>query len=648
MFLGCVAFLSVTFLSPTPVVTAHTQQAFVIGSDPVDGSTIKSVPKSIHIFFNAPLSSLSIAHIYHIEQGQLVDVGATPDALVQPGKREMDIAVHVRTSTPQGSYEVKWTAVADNDASLTYGIIGFNVGYSSMGLSGQTVIGPQTSNDLQAIRTLDPLSLLTIGWNWLILAALFAWGGTLIMEQFALMPSSQRSMLPERVRALALQLQRLCLLVLLIGEIVSLFLRALRFVQEQTGNGIHLSILIRFLDATTYGHLWLARMALMILALLAMERQQRFPNEKKTSRNSLAALLHLSSQTTPTSLLVEQKQEVQGVTASLPSRRSALLWLGLLGAITLTDALSGVIAVPTQVPLSAVVLDWLTLTAQCIWFGGLLFLGTILVPLLVVEWDDHIIVLADLVHRATPWFLGALGVMVVGMLFLSEADIRSVNVLLTDPYGRSLLIELLLLMLMFFLSIALVSTLHFKLIHLLRMLFVPSAQGTQQRIQVTREQVERHLRRFSRLCLWLGAGAILCLALMDFYAPPPVFPAVATALPVTSASLPVTTQTKQLGDLSVTLSLLPGQISQANTLVAIIRDGSGNPVANAKVRAKINMETMDMGTTQATVPATGPVYTVTFAKQTALTMTGLWNITLSVQLPGQTALTGTFQLQLST
>jgi hypothetical protein len=178
-----------------------------------------------------------------------------------------------------------------------------------------------------------------------------------MMEQFALMPSSYQSMLPQRVRLRSVQLQRLCLLVLLIGEAVSLLLRALRFIQEQA-NGIQLSILIRFIDATTYGHLWLARLALIILALLAMERQRRIPNEKKTPRDSLATLLRLSSLTTPTqtSLSVEEKQEAQGVFVSPPSRRSALLWLGLLGAITLTDAFSGVIAVPTQVPLSVVVL----------------------------------------------------------------------------------------------------------------------------------------------------------------------------------------------------------------------------------------------------------------------------------------------------
>ncbi len=47
------------------------------------------------------------------------------------------------------------------------------------------------------------------------------------------------------------------------------------------------------------------------------------------------------------------------------------------------------------------------------------------------------------------------------------------------------------------------------------------------------------------------------------------------------------------------------------------------------------------------VPYANPVYTVTFARQTAMTMTGIWDITLSVQRPGQTPLAGTFQIQLA-
>src|SRR5579863_6055927 len=49
--------------------------AFVIGSDPVDGSTIAAPPKMVRIFFNADISAASVAHVYvfDVAAGRLVD-----------------------------------------------------------------------------------------------------------------------------------------------------------------------------------------------------------------------------------------------------------------------------------------------------------------------------------------------------------------------------------------------------------------------------------------------------------------------------------------------------------------------------------------------------------------------------------------------
>src|SRR3954447_14193937 len=65
---------SMALIQPS-VASAH---AYVIGSDPVDGSTVAKMPKEVHIYFNAPISSLSSAHVYSTGGGNLVDVGATP------------------------------------------------------------------------------------------------------------------------------------------------------------------------------------------------------------------------------------------------------------------------------------------------------------------------------------------------------------------------------------------------------------------------------------------------------------------------------------------------------------------------------------------------------------------------------------------
>src|SRR5579884_2030657 len=73
--LSILACISSLLIIPARVAYAQT---FVIGSDPVDGSTINQAPSVVRIYFNAPLSSLSSAHVYALPNGQQVEVNATP------------------------------------------------------------------------------------------------------------------------------------------------------------------------------------------------------------------------------------------------------------------------------------------------------------------------------------------------------------------------------------------------------------------------------------------------------------------------------------------------------------------------------------------------------------------------------------------
>jgi len=60
--------------APMPVARAH---AFVIGSDPVDGSLVSGPPRVVRIFFDAPISAASVAHVFApAPQGQLQLVDA--------------------------------------------------------------------------------------------------------------------------------------------------------------------------------------------------------------------------------------------------------------------------------------------------------------------------------------------------------------------------------------------------------------------------------------------------------------------------------------------------------------------------------------------------------------------------------------------
>src|SRR6266496_5551814 len=78
LILSSLAYL---LLLPVPLAQAH---AYVIGSDPVDGSTIATAPTVIRIFFNTSISSVSSAHVLAVGTGNLVDVGAAPALSHQP------------------------------------------------------------------------------------------------------------------------------------------------------------------------------------------------------------------------------------------------------------------------------------------------------------------------------------------------------------------------------------------------------------------------------------------------------------------------------------------------------------------------------------------------------------------------------------
>src|SRR5689334_3669810 len=182
VILSILTYIFTMPMMTVPVAWAH---AYVIGSDPVDGSTVAQMPKTVHIYFNAPIGSLSSAHVYFLQGGNLIDVGANTGQVAPSNPHELVIPIKTPSTEPKGGYEVIWSAVANDDGHTTNGIIGFNVGFSNLaGFSGTPILGPSTSNDLENIHTLDLTALLAILWEWLVFVALLAWIGIVVMEQF--------------------------------------------------------------------------------------------------------------------------------------------------------------------------------------------------------------------------------------------------------------------------------------------------------------------------------------------------------------------------------------------------------------------------------------------------------------------------------
>jgi hypothetical protein len=137
---------------------------------------------------------------------------------------------------------------------------------------------------------------------------------------------------------------------------------------------------------------------------------------------------------------------------------------------------------------------------------------------------------------------------------------------------------------------------------------------------------------------------------MAFFAPPVVFPNIdysQNTSATSNSAAPLTLQTQQVGDLSVTLQVAPGRVDTANTvLVTIVDSRSGQLVTNAQVQMRINMVIMNMGTTNTSLRAGNPTYVATFDKQTTFSMAGQWEIRLRIQRPGQPPQQATFTVTL--
>src|SRR6266571_4565842 len=594
-----------------PAALAH---AFVIGSDPVDGSTISTAPAAVRILFNTPISSASIAHVYFGINDQVVDGGRSHVA--STNSQELDTPLIPPAQLPQGSYTVRWTALSTTDGQATHGVIGFNVGHSSTGLPGQVILGPSTSNILPQLSL---LGILAIAWDWLVMAALALWIGILVMESVVLADGKQ-----------SLPLQWLCLAALCTGEIINLILRAAILTQTSNTSGIDPATIRELIVDTTYGHLWLVRIALIGMALVFL-----WWTTRSTRRQSIGMRNSASTST-------------RGKT------RYTFVLLALVGLILLTLALSEDVTQLAQAHVSAVILDWLFLVAQGVWFGGAAYVGFVLLPLLpTFEPELHARSLVTLIQRYTPLIAGSIVVLFVSGLFLAETSLRSVQQFLTDPFGRALLVKIMLFAIMLLVSAYTLFFLTPQLRRQVMLLHVMNAEMPARRTrQAALERNERRLKVTTRSLAYLGAGVLLCAAFMSFFAPPIVFPAIDYTNESSTSTAPSTTntqviQTKQVGNLKISLQVTPARVGYDNTVIVTLSDSNGNLITDAQIQININMVTMNMGTASATIKSGDSTYVAVFNKDESFSMPGLWDIALKIQRPNQPPVQVSFQVTLT-
>jgi methionine-rich copper-binding protein CopC len=656
LLLSILTYLCTIALIQPSVVLAH---AYVIGSDPVDGSTVAQVPKEVHIYFNAAVSPLSSAHVYSIQGGDLINVAATPSQVAPLNARELVLPIKTPSAQPEGAYEVIWSAVANDDGHTTEGIIGFDVGFSGFaGLTGTPILGPSTSNDIESIHTLDLTALLAILWEWLVFVALTVWVGILVMEQFVLVNDRRDTPLFAQIRGQTYLLQRLCLITLLFGESVTLFLRVLSLIKVQQSDALPLVMIVSMITQTNYGHIWLLRMVLIALAMVFLYWISKKHTPSQSEYNQDAAVpAPESSEPTPEYQVEDTNQgndtgklresaKAMPVLSLFGQRGGWLCFAGLLIFLfVLTDSAAQVL----QPHFSAILFDWLKDVAQSVWFGSFAYLAYALLPILKTKQSEYVIEkLMSLQKKLTSVLLASICLQILSLIFLSDTSIHDLQQLHTDPYGIALAVQLIIIVITTFLSIYMLFVLRPRIIHEVQLFSAISSEELDRYAHQSRlRKMGYRLKIATTMVSVLGIGVLLCSALMSFFAPPIVFPDQTytnqLGLPIDA----VHTQTKQIGPFSVTLELLPGHIDQYNTVIMLIKDSKGKIVTDAQVQLTVNMPIMNMGTSHALITGGNPVYAATFDLDQAFNMAGFWAVNSEIQRPNQQAVEATFQVMLS-
>ncbi|HTI14492.1 MAG TPA: copper resistance protein CopC [Dictyobacter sp.] len=648
------AYFGMMLIIPTPAAQAH---AFVIGSDPVDGSTISSMPDEVHIFFNANISPLSNAHVILTQNGSEIDISAAPAYISPTNPRELITPIKTPARQPEGSYEIKWTALSNGDGHTTYGLIGFNVGFSSVGLSGTTMLGPGSSNNLQGIHALNFTNLLAIFWEWIILLALIIWIGILVIEQYIFVEGGVTGLFT-RARKLTFSLQWLCLYALLFGDIVSISLRATQLTQYE-----HITILnslIGILFQSNYGHTWLLRI-ILILATMGLlysisKGKKTFPaftTPPEHIRRATTPLTKFSQNVTTTQQTPRKTVRLLETPTTIPTmpRSYAIVWWTLATCITFTYALSASTVQVLHPYYSVVLFTFMSLIAQGIWLGGFAYLSYVLLPILLgKELEYNTETLTVLIHRFAPLSLVSMLVQLVCVFFLDETSLSTVSQLWTDPFGRTLLIQTILLLATVLLTIYAFLVLRTKITRQTRRIPVVHADLPTRRTRQSELNISgKRLQITGSAATLCGAAILLCSAFMAFFAPPIRFPDIVYInQPAQQSTNATGIQTKQMGNLSVTLQVLPLQTGYNHTVIVAINDQNNHPITNAQVTISMNMATMDMGTAQQTISKGTPVYITTFTSQSTLNMAGLWNVQVEIQEPSQAPIQSTFAINMNT
>jgi copper transport protein len=382
--LAGIALASVAYAQPA---SAH---AGLVTSDPSNGATLATAPRTVRLWFNEQISSrLSTARLVD-HTGS--DVAGTQAVAARDDARLLEVSL---PALSRGTYGVLWRVLAQDDGHTTNGVVVFNIGAAN-GTSAVAAAGAATTG-----------SVVDVARRWFGIAALSGLVGGLAVALLVLgragatAPADALSAAIGRARSRLLAFAAGCASAGVLAGGADLVAEAHATAPGRpTGD-----VIADVLSSTRWGHLWVLREVVLVGLVAVLIRLRADGQSQRPSTRRLAV-----------------------VGGALVLARVGLEALGSHAAAIRPDRDTAVAA------------DALHILAACLWLGAL-------AALVLILWSPRAagISRGDIVRSVRTRFavLVSAGAAIVVMsgLYSAGREILSVNSLTTTAYGRAVLVK---------------------------------------------------------------------------------------------------------------------------------------------------------------------------------------------------------------
>jgi copper transport protein len=551
-------------LSPAGIVWAH---ALLIRATPGPGSLVQTSPSLILLGFSEDLNPSASQIIVWDRYRHVENVG---HARLVPGQSRQ-LEVGLKHLAP-GSYLVLWTSASADDGHILHGYYTFSVKVRG---PGPSLAGVSTGSTGQTFP--NGVGLTSLLAHWLELLGAVVWAG---MEAFALLviiPLTPRT-LDSEVAAIETRRRRLLSSVSLVVLILSSAVVLLMLVYGLAGNwgSVFSRSIWSEVFSAQYGHLWLGRQALALVALLLVATNRPASGRQQANLQVVLGGVYL--------YLFAGSGHAAAVDIG-----------GLAGSHFLSIS---------------VLIDWLHFIADALWFGSQMAIVLILLPaLLRYRRNGSIQPLMDALNRFSPVAYTGVALFILSGFFNAKVHIPSWYAFFNSVYGKTLIIKMILIGLMMLVS---VLTVFFVRPRIKRA--AKAGAGIEDRLSAMVEGLVFWLRVNPAL----GAGVLLATSVMFSYPVPYNFAPAGPATFTVSAS-----------GTTALLTLKPNR-SGPNQIQVTLRDAGHHLINQAHVTVLTTMLDMVMGTGLAPLTQTGPG---TFTGTADLGMGGHWRLLILVYRP---------------